>query len=228
MRNDHPLVPQLTIIENNKKNIVQQITLPDGTLVWLNMHARLEFDARQYNLSNRYVKLSGEGFFEVTHNPAKPFVVETGNLQTRVLGTGFNIEAYPEESEIRVSLVHGKVALDDVGAAKSTELLPNQTLRYSRDTRTWQVMPIAVNAIEQWKTGHLVFNEIPLQDAVERMAARYELKLRYDPLLLRNKRITANFTTGAWQSVLQQILFVHGLEFKQVNNQVMIVNPQAH
>lgn len=221
-------VAGLTVIENNKKNIVQKITLPDGTLVWLNRHSRLEFDPQEYNGAQRSVKLSGEGFFEVIANKGKPFVVETGNLHTRVLGTAFNIEAYHQESEIRVSLVHGKVALDDKATDRTTFLTPNQTLRYSKDTRTWKVLPMAVNTIEQWRNGHLVFNEVPLQEAIERIEDRYGIHIAYDPALLRNKRITAIFAGGDWPSVLQQVLFVHGLEYKQVQQRISIIKPSAH
>ncbi len=102
----------LSVIENDR-NVVRKVTMPDGTIVWLNRNSRLEFDHQQYNQKQRYVKLSGEGYFEVTKDASRPFVVETGNMHTRVLGTAFNIEAYHQESEIRISLVHGKIALED-------------------------------------------------------------------------------------------------------------------
>ena len=211
----------LAVIENDR-NVVRKVTMPDGTIVWLNRNSRLEFDQQQYNRTQRYVKLSGEGFFEVTKDAARPFVVETGNIHTRVLGTAFNIEAYQQESEIRISLVHGKVALEDKARAVTAVLVPNQTMRYSRDTKDWQLLPMAVNNINAWTNGALVFNEVPLEEAIERIGNRYQLAMSYDKNLLRNKRITATFTVNDWQSALQNILFVHGLTFANRQGKVVI------
>lgn len=218
----------LTVVENNKKNIVQQVTLPDGTLVWLNRYSRLEFDPQQFNKTQRYVKLSGEGFFEVVRDTTKPFIVATGQILTRVLGTSFNVEAYQQESEISVSLVHGKVALDDTGAGQTTILEPNQTARYSKKAGGLIIKPMAVSAIDQWRNGQLVFNELLLSDAIERIKERYELDIQYDPLLLKDKRITASFSSGPWSAVLQNILFVHELEYKVTGNTIVIIKTHKH
>ncbi len=213
------------VIENNKKNSVRQVTLPDGTQVWLNRLSRLEFDPAVYNRSGRFVKLSGEGFFEVAPDVSRPFIVQTDNLQTKVLGTAFNIEAYQRESEIRVSLVQGKVALSDQSAARSTILEPNQTLRYSKGSRSWEVVPIAVAKVDQWRGGQLVFNELPLAEAIERINEQYDLNVLYDAALLEGKRITGIFASGNGETVLQQVLFVHGLVFKKTEKGIRILQP---
>jgi transmembrane sensor len=213
----------LTIIDNNQ-HVVRKVTMPDGTTIWLNSDARLEFDASLYNQRQRAVKLYGEGFFEVTENAAKPFIVVTGNIQTRVLGTAFNIEAWQHESEIRVSLVRGKVALKNTSNAATAVLAPDQTMRYSKQTGEWVVLPMAVNHIQDWTSGALVFNEVPLEEALKRMAWRFHLTLDYDQKILLNKRITASFQTASWQTALHNILFVHGLHFSTVKGRVVITH----
>jgi transmembrane sensor len=212
----------LSVIENDR-NVVRKVTMPDGTIVWLNRNSRLEFDHQQYNQKQRYVKLSGEGFFEVAKDASRPFVVETGNIYTRVLGTAFNIEAYQQESEIRISLVHGKVALEDKAKAITTVLAPAQTMRYSRQTRDWQLMPMAVNNISAWTTGALVFNELPLEEAIDRIGDRYHMPMNYDKHLLLDKRITGIFTVNDWQSALRDVLFVHDLKFSVRQGKVFII-----
>lgn len=216
-------VRALTVIENNKKNVIQKITLPDGTLVWLNRQARLEFDPQQFNRAQRFVKLSGEGFFEVMPDKARPFIVQTGELQTRVLGTAFNIEAWDNAAEIRVSLVHGKVALDNTVTAQTTLLSPSHTFYYSKSNRTGMILPMVVADIQQWTKGQLVFNEVPLEEAIQRIQEEYELSIQYDAKLVRNKRITAAIPAGNWQSALQNILFVHGLSYRQAQHRIIIV-----
>lgn len=212
-----------TVVENNKKNVIQKITLPDGSLVWLNRGARIEFDPQQFNLAQRFVKLSGEGFFEVASDPKRPFIVQTGALQTRVLGTAFNVEAYEYAGEIRVSLVQGKVALDNTETAQTTLLEPSHTFCYSKEKKTWSVMPMTMADIQQWTGGQLVFNEVPLEEAIQRIQQQYDLSIQYDAKLLRDKRITAAFPAGNWQSALQNILFVHGLRYRQVQHRIIIV-----
>jgi ferric-dicitrate binding protein FerR (iron transport regulator) len=226
--NDHTAKPLLTVIENNHTGI-RRIILPDGSQVCLNMHSRLEFDRQQFNTAERLVKLSGEGFFEIVPSTSPktsqriPFIVETGSLRTRVLGTAFNIEAYAQESEVRVSLVHGKIALDDTATDQTTVLSPNQAVRYSKQTQSWQVLPVDATNISLWTKGYLVFTEVPLQEAIERISKRYQVPIEYDVTLVQNKRITASFRNSTWPTVLDNILFVHDLQYKQAGNKVIIV-----
>ena len=224
--------PLLTVIENNRAGI-RRITLPDGSQVWLNMYSRLEFDPKQFNRTKRLVKLSGEGFFEVvpslepgSTNKKIPFIVETGSLRTRVLGTAFNIEAYEQESEVRVSLVHGKVALDDTATDQTTMLSPNHMVRYSKQTQSWEVLPVTAANVALWTQGFLVFNEVPLQEALERVENRYQVHIECDPALVQHKRITANFRNATWPTVLTNILFVHDLQYKKAGEKIVIVKKQ--
>ncbi|WEK35244.1 MAG: FecR domain-containing protein [Candidatus Pseudobacter hemicellulosilyticus] len=214
------------LIGSAKKNIIQKVTLPDGSVVWLNRQARLEYDAQTFNVSQRLVKLSGEGFFEVMPDPRKPFIVQTGELQTRVLGTAFNIEASDYAGEIRVSLVYGKVALDNILTAQTTLLTPAHTFCYSKETKTGTIVPMAVSSIQEWINGQLVFNEVPLEEAIQRIREQFSLSIEADRQLLQDKRITAAFPAGNWQPVLQKILFVHGLRYRQVQDRIIISRNQ--
>jgi ferric-dicitrate binding protein FerR (iron transport regulator) len=209
---------------NNKQHVVRKVTMPDGTVIWLNRNSSLEFDQVQYNRTQRSVKLSGEGFFEVAKDSSRPFLVETGNIHIRVLGTAFNVEAWQQESEIRVSLVHGSVSLKNISNAATTVLIPDQTMRYSKQTGEWMVLPMAVNHIEAWTTGAMVFNEVPLEEALQRIADRFHLTMDFDKSILLNKRITASFPSRDWQSALHNILFVHGLNFHIVKGHVVIAH----
>ena len=222
--------PMLTIIENNRAGI-RRITLPDGSQVWLNMYSRLEFDPQQFNKTERLVKLSGEGFFEVAPSISPlasgggkriSFIVQTGSLRTRVLGTAFNIEAYSNESEVRVALVHGSIALDDTSTNQTTLLTPNHSLRYSKQTQSWQIMPVEAAPVAAWTKGWLVFNEVPLAEAIERIRERYQVNIEYNPALVQGKRITASFRNSTWPMVLTNVLFVHDLKYKKIGDKVVI------
>ncbi|HZK64965.1 MAG TPA: FecR family protein [Puia sp.] len=84
------------------------LLLPDGTTVWLNAGSRLTYDSL-YGNEPREVTLSGEGFFDVVKNPQKPFIIHTGKINIRVLGTIFNVKSYPEEKTIETSLIQGSI-----------------------------------------------------------------------------------------------------------------------
>lgn len=227
--NQNARQPQLTVIENKQPGI-RRITLPDGSQVCLNIHSRLEFDPSQFNKKERLLKLSGEGFFEVvpsikpgTDSTRIPFIVETGSLRTRVLGTAFNIEAYDHESEVRVSLVHGKIALDDTATDMTTVLSPNHSLRYSKQTQSWQVMPVEAASVALWTQGYLVFNEVPLQEALKRIGQRFQVAIECNPAIVQNKRITASFRNSTLPAVLENILFVHDLQYRKTADKIIII-----
>ncbi|MGL6267092.1 MAG: FecR family protein, partial [Chitinophagaceae bacterium] len=88
-----------------------KISLPDGSQVWLNAGSRLDYNSAEFNKSLREVNLSGEAYFDITHNHQKPFIVSSGNTRIKVLGTMFNVKAYPEEQKIETSLIKGSVEI---------------------------------------------------------------------------------------------------------------------
>ena len=90
-----------------------KLYLPDGTLVWLNAGSRMTY-SQGFGVDNRKVELEGEGYFEVQRNEKLPFFVKTKDLQLQVLGTKFNFRDYPEDHEVVVSLLEGKVELNNL------------------------------------------------------------------------------------------------------------------
>src|SRR4030042_1755133 len=105
-----------------------QITLPDGTKVWLNAGSILRYDS-PFNQKDRNVRLEGEAFFDVTRKDGKLFIVETQGITVRVLGTAFNVKAYPNEGSIETTLVHGSLIIEqhsEGNEVNETVLEPNQ------------------------------------------------------------------------------------------------------
>ncbi|WP_315817077.1 FecR family protein [Paraflavitalea speifideaquila] len=94
----------------NKSTSSLHIVLPDNSTAWVSPNSTLHWNMQAVN--QRLVRLQGEAFFDVTHHPDQPFIVQTGPIITRVLGTAFNIEAYEKEASLRISLVRGKVAVE--------------------------------------------------------------------------------------------------------------------
>lgn len=200
----------------------KHIQLPDGSAVWLNARSKLEYIADEFNMSHRQVRLTGEGYFEITKDDTRPFIVISENIATQVLGTSFNIETYPGEAEIRVALVNGAVAVKDMHTNNYTLLHPNEMLRYSKGNKKWGVVSFSSNMVRNWLNGHLIFEELPLADVLDRFAYKYGVTLQYDKELVKHKRVTGDFSPDKWQTVLDNILFIHKLKYTTKNGIVYI------
>ncbi|MDH6303646.1 transmembrane sensor [Parabacteroides sp. PF5-5] len=175
-----------TIRQNLSENIdVNEIDVPngqsitvklsDGTLVWLNSGSKLIYPAK-FSAKNRIVKLMGEGLFEVEHDKRSPFVVMSGSVSTKVLGTKFNVKAYQNET-IRISLLEGII-----------EVLTNENEEAVRLSEPDQQVEIFMNgqvkktnadafAISQWTKGELYFDNESLENIVASLERKYNIKI---------------------------------------------------
>lgn len=209
------------VFHNNDGRSVQRLILPDSTEVMLNMHSSLRYSA-SYNTSDRRVTLRGEGYFKVHKDDRRPFIVQTEGLETRALGTAFNIEARDNETQVRIALTEGKVAVTPVDSpAQEKLLLPGQMLRYDRATRELTTTMFSAD-VAIWTSGGLSFNGIPLKEALDRLSTKYQLQVRYDEKQLTGKTVTACFGRNTWQHVLSGILFPHDLTYHVKDNIIII------
>ncbi|HVU95117.1 MAG TPA: FecR domain-containing protein [Puia sp.] len=193
---------------------VQKLRLPDSSVVWLNSATHLSFPADF--VTNREVRLSGEAFFEVRHDAAHPFVVLAGNISTKVFGTSFNISAYPEAGELRISLKSGKVAVE-YGDKVQKVLLPGELMIYDRESGSGQVLQEAMGDMDVWTVGRMVFYKTPLKEALAQIEARYGLHIIYDHSIT-NRTITARFDNTALEKVLQSLSFGWDLHFTRAGD----------
>lgn len=213
--------PEIHTIAANAQAI-RRVTLPDGTQITLNRSSTITWDA-DFGKTERRVSLSGEGYFDVRHDRQHPFIVQTGNIRTRVLGTRFDVDAYPAGPEIKVSLIQGHVAVTDRSSAQNTaNLLPGNMIAYDKQAKRLTVKPTAVEDPALWLKGGLVFNDIPLSAALEKIKAHYQIDIRYDRSKLQGKTVTASFHEVTLQEALRGILFMHELEFNYQNNIISI------
>ena len=111
----------------------KSIILPDSTQIWLSPSSAIEYPEK-FTGALREIKLSGEAFFEVAHDAAHPFIIHSGNIETKVLGTSFNIQAYDNQEEIKVTVVTGKVNVANTEKSEHVELVANQLAVFHRKT----------------------------------------------------------------------------------------------
>ncbi|WP_448137663.1 FecR family protein [Sphingobacterium siyangense] len=157
---------------------IYQITLPDGTKVWLNAGSSLKYPM-SFAKNERRVSLEGEAFFEVTKDSARPFKVLSKGQEIEVLGTAFNVNAYPDNTSIKTTLVNGKVKLsNDKRYSEAIYLLPGQQSTNTNNGKI-QLANVDTAPFTAWKEGLFYFDETPLSDALQQIGRWYNVEVKY-------------------------------------------------
>jgi len=183
----------------------KQVTLPDQTAVWLNAGSSLKYPS-EFNQKIRSVGLKGEAFFSVTKNQSKPFVVETKNLAVKVLGTKFNLKAYPNEHQTVATLQEGKIEVQTIKNQKQ-QLTPNEQLVYNSETSTLKVAKISPEDIPDWKSGNLIFSEATLGEILQTLGRHFNISFDADKSIdLSTERYTIKFEREETPEQIVQVL----------------------
>ena len=211
---------------SNNSAATRAAWLPDSSRIWLTPRSTVSYAADF--TQRRSVKLEGEAFFDVKHDAAHPFLVYSNNIVTKVLGTAFNIESYISEGSIRVSLVRGRVAIEDTSS--NTVSMPpallqaGQGLTYNRITHTGNKDTLKLTELDNWTSGYLLLNDVPVTDAIARIATRFRLTIVYgNGVELNSQRVTTVFKNETPEEMLNLLLFVHHYTFRKNGNVFEIV-----
>ena len=153
------------------------LTLEDGTQVWLNNASKLRYPTH-FDSGLRRVELTGEAYFEVAKDIARPFIVRTGKQETKVLATSFDVKAYPNETIIKTTVIAGRVV---VRSAHDTVILKaDEQLRLDTTGRYQGLEQVAAGEAIAWKDGYLDFNHSTLQDVLHQVERRYDLRISFN------------------------------------------------
>ena len=190
----------------------QEVILPDGSKVLLNENTQITY-AEPFE--ERRVQLSGEAFFEVQKMNGKPFSIEAEGSTTTVLGTSFNVRAYPQDEKVVVSVRTGKVALEQSGnAARKVLLEPGETGVYIKAEEV--VEETAVSNPDSWKTQRLDFDSVRLEEAVEAVERYFNAEVEVGNAQLLNCHFTGHFVQPkSLQEVLEAMAFTMDLQVAQ-------------
>ena len=169
-----------------------QITLADGTKVWLNSESTLSYRS-DFGRRDRDVELDGEAYFEVTHNEDKPFVVQTNKCNVEVLGTKFNVEAYSDSEDFCTSLMEGSVRVSDKRNPSETLVLaPNQQV--SLINGHLQSKSIADFDPFRWKEGLICFKDMNFKELMSRFEKCYGIHV-----IIENPKLTDYICSGKFR-----------------------------
>lgn len=171
-----------------------QVELPDGTKVWLNSSSRVEYRTPLFSRERR-VTMTGEAYFEVEHDSASPFIVSSGGLDVKVLGTKFNIRNDNARHCVTTVLLEGAVAASVSGSEDySVRLRPSQMLVFDTRTKYMQLhnCEAAGNSID-WIEGHFRFEQNTFEEIVAELERYYNVKVRFMDDSLRKERFSGDF-----------------------------------
>ncbi len=189
-------------------------SLPDGTKGWLNSGSSLEYQL-PFN-KNRQVTILGEAWFDVAHDANHPFEVAAGNSKVKVLGTKFNLNAYPEEKYIEVVLEEGKVEFSTPRLSSNIEMKPNERLVFSKNKVTIQKTPNA-SKFAAWKEGKLVFRGDPMTEVARRLARWYNVTVVVGDKELEKYVFRGTFQDDTLEEVLRYLSMTSPIRYRIIN-----------
>ncbi|HTF21540.1 MAG TPA: FecR domain-containing protein [Chryseolinea sp.] len=203
------------------------ITLTDGSKVFLNSGSSISFP-RNFDKSAREITLTGEAFFEVTRNPRQPFIVRTGDLITRVLGTSFNIQAF-DANDISVSVATGRVqvtqgsndGVSQSGNSQTIYLEPSQQVSYQNHHFTLSFVDIEKTI--SWKNNTLRFDETPMSAVGSILSRWYDVDISFDNNDIVNCRINGQFKGQRLEEVLRSIRYMYNIEYEIITPNKIIL-----
>lgn len=154
-----------------------KIILPDGSKVWLNAASSLKFPAA-FTGNERMVELTGEGYFEVAKDEAKPFKVTTNGVVVEALGTQFNVNVYEDETKKSTTLVEGKVQVSNENDI--VVLTPGEQAEVDDEGKIKTIMGVDVAEISAWKNGLFLFDNVDIETIMRQVSRWYDVDIKYE------------------------------------------------
>lgn len=196
-----------------------KLVLNDGTQVWLNSETEIEYPDT-FADDNRTVRLSGEAYFIVEKDNARPFIVNTGGGSVRVLGTSFNISAYTGDKEMTATLVSGSVVIGN--GREQLVLEPGRQAVVPRDGLPIEVREVDTKVYTSWTEGVFEFSKMPLEEVAARLSRWYGVAFEFE-----GESGQERFTGGTWKYVpleefLDRIEMVTDVSFNFEDGRIVV------
>lgn len=237
-------VPKLTEFISGKA-IRRKLTLPDGTRVWLNADSRISFNSEKDFAFARNVNLTGEAFFDVVKDKRHPFVIHTPKFSIKVLGTAFDVKAYPQDKHLETTLLRGKIELTvNDRPLQKIILNPNEKFVLTEQVRDQSgnqnlnqedrtkmlvelVQPVTIahkeyNKEVDWLSNQMVINNETLEDLVPRLERWYNVKISISNPIVRKYKFTVIFKDESIEEALSAMTLIEPFKFKSNANEINI------
>ena len=203
---------------NNDSDTFKVVALDDGSTVTLNKKSSIRFESDREG--TRYLELEGEAFFEIARNEKKPFIVKTGVVQTKVLGTSFNISEI--NSEVNITVASGLVEVSD--NKTKVKLKPNQRATYRLNQKSLTTTNIDHNLFTFWYKPSIKLKAISMGELAEFLSYKYGTKVNFIDEQARAKMMTLTLKNDDLiEKLIEQINYIHELQLTKTSNNVITI-----
>jgi ferric-dicitrate binding protein FerR (iron transport regulator) len=198
------------------------VVLEDGTRIILNANTILSYP-KVFSGKTREVTLQGEAFFDVSHDPKKPFVVHTDNgMKIRVLGTKFNVKSYSEDFNIETTLVSGKVRVVEEKDNKSVVLNPSQRATYVKNEDKLIIDNVSTDNLTAWRQGKLVYDETPIRQVISDLKRTYNVSIEVRSEEIMDYNYTGVFDKLSIEQIMDLFEVSSPILYEMNNNQIIL------
>lgn len=191
-----------------------KITLSDGTQIWLNAGSLLKYP-KDFKGDTREVYLTGEAFFDVAKDKKHPFIIHTDKMDTKVLGTSFNVQAYPDQTTQEVSVLTGRVNVKSTVTEENVYVTPGQKVIFkSKNNKLQAFKDIPVNSISLWRKNIIVFEDTPLPEVAATINRNYNVAVEIKNKNLNTLKINGYFKDLSADQVLALVCNIINASYK--------------
>lgn len=206
-----------TVIADNGQ--VSKIILPDSSVVWLNSGTQITYNTN-FAVNNREINLSGQAFFQVTRNKKIPLKVFCNNLEVKVLGTKFDVSAYPDDKNIRVALESGKVEMLNTKIKSFRyELKPGEMAQYDKFSENVSLKKVNLQKFTSWKDGVLIFRDDPMYEVIAKLKRRYDINIEVGQPDIYKSVFTATIKNETLEEIFKSIGFSCSVRYKIIRGE---------
>lgn len=198
------------------------LKLKDGTKVSLAKHTKL-YVSDKFSINNRKVKIDGEAYFEVAHNPKSVFTIVTKKCNVRVLGTKFNLKSYSNKNYFSTSLKEGKVAIDMNEIDSTIVLKPMQKIRYNFNSKKLKLYSFKNNIDLSWDTKKLRFYDSSFEDIVSDLGVYFNKTIIIKDPELKDQKISCVFKNKSLKNILWSMQSIVDYKIRKKDNKILLV-----
>lgn len=225
------------------KGVKKQINLPDGTRAWLNSDSKLSYSVGFGKEKIRAVYLEGEAYFDVAEDKGRPFTISTDKITIKVLGTSFNVKAYPEERKTETTLISGEIELSvNEGPHKKIIMKPNEKVEVtsSRIESDYDALKeneptVIIGSLSKvrvadkeyiqeasWIENRLIFKEEPLHELIPKLERWYNVNIALENSQLGNYKYTGSITEESLTQTLNALQLINSFNYKMTYDDITI------
>lgn len=214
-RQHNDRLPVARVERSNQHGVPLKCVLPDSSIIYLAAGSTMSYPEK-FTGNTREVDMNGQAFFEVKRNAKKPFIIHTGEVETKVLGTSFRVSTL-DSGIVEVAVATGKVGVSEQGKNFAT-LTPGNKVNWHRSEQKAVIDKVDITRLLEWKNGELFFDQQSMQHIAAELQYRYGIQIQFIDKEVQRRLISATFSANKTASQVMQVLAIAGKFRYQISN----------